>query len=127
MAIFGSIWPTLGLTKLSLNSRVVMYTLYFFIHSLNTQQTALSSTVCYTKMDQTCHCINENSKEVQCLLKDLNNGCEQEARKSFKFFCEVMSQFDCRIKYSVKWNCSDCLVSCVIQLYPCWASDCIFD
>ena len=121
MAIFGSIWPTLGLIELTLNSRVIIYILYFFIHSLNTQQTALPSTVCYTKMDQsqTCHCINDNSKEVQCLLRNLNNtDCEQDARKSFKMFCEVMSQFDCRIKYSVKWNCSDCLVSCVIPLYP---------
>ena len=116
MALLGSIWPTFGLIKLAVILKVVIY---FSIHSLSAQQTVLSSTVCFIGQNGTCHCINDNSKEVQCLLRDLNNtSCEHQARKSFKFFCEVMSQFDCRINYSVKWNCSDCLVSSINLMCP---------
>lgn len=109
-----SILSKLGLSKLWLNSSPAVYILYFFIYIINTKDTVLSSSVCYTDQSRTCHCINNNTKAVQCLLGNLkNSACERNATKSYKLFCEVMSQFDCQTKYSVKWNCTDCLVSCV--------------
>ncbi|CAB4007244.1 Hypothetical predicted protein [Paramuricea clavata] len=112
MALF-SILSKLGLSKLWLNSSPAVYVLYFFIYILNTKDTVLSSTspsVCEMDQSRTCHCINNNTKAVHCLLGNLkNSACERNATKSYKLFCEVMSQFDCRTKYSVKWNCTDCL------------------
>ena len=106
-----SVLPKLRLSKLWSNSSIV-YMLYFSIYILNTQNKVLSLKVCETERDRTCHCSNKNTKAVQCLLGNLNDTClETNARKSYKVFCEVMSQFDCEIKYSVKWNCTDCLVS----------------
>ena len=107
-----SIWSKLGLNKLSLNLSVLVYILYFFLYILNTKHTVLSSAVCFTNQNKTCECINNKSKEVRCLLEELQNtSCEQKAKKSYELFCEVMSQFNCETKYSVKWNCTDCLVS----------------
>lgn len=101
-----------GQTKLWLNSSAVVYIVYLFIYI--TRDKIYSSAVCFTKNDanRTCQCVNNNSTAVQCLLTNISNpSCQLMARESYKYFCEVMSQFNCETMYSVKWNCTDCLVS----------------
>ena len=56
------------------------------------------------------NCSNYHTEAVQCLIHELTD-CQEMANKSYRLFCEVMSQFDCTTTYSVKWNCTDCLVS----------------
>lgn len=54
------------------------------------------------------NCSNYHTEAVQCLIHELTD-CQEMANKSYRLFCEVMSQFDCTTTYSVKWNCTDCL------------------
>lgn len=100
------------LSKSWINSSLIVYILYFAAYTLNKKYTVLSSAVCFTDRKGQCYCNNSNSTAVQCLLGEINDTClKGNATKSYKVFCEVMSQFDCRTKYSVKWKCKDCLVS----------------
>lgn len=71
-----------------------------------------NSQVCHvgSRADANCTCSNNHTEGVRCLIHELTD-CQEMASKSYRLFCEVMSQFDCSIEYSVKWNCTDCLVS----------------
>ncbi|XP_028405710.1 uncharacterized protein LOC114528276 [Dendronephthya gigantea] len=110
MSFIYSIWPSIKLGKSWINSSLIVYILYFAVYILNRKYAVLSSAVCFTDRKGLCYCNNNNSAAVKCLLGGLNDSClEGNATKSYKAFCEIMSQFDCRTKYSVKWKCKDCL------------------
>ena len=120
--------PKFWLRKSCLNSSLLLYILYFLLYVLNTRNTVLLLKFCETQGDQ-CYCPNNNTKAVQCLL-----GSEMtNARRSYKLFCEVMSQFNCETQYSVKWNCTDCLDAYTTWLLAVfapkndssWLSNCI--
>jgi hypothetical protein len=113
-----SVLPKLWPTKSCLKSSLVSYILFFSIYILNTQDTVLSLRVCQTEKDQ-CSCSSNNNtkfnltKAVQCLgdCSISKMKPERKPSESYKLFCEVMSQFNCDARYSVKWDCTDCLVS----------------
>ena len=105
--------PKFRLRKSCLNSRLMLCILYFLIYILNTQNTVLLLKFCETKGDE-CYCPN-NTNAVQCFMGNPYYSEMANAQRSYKLFCEVMSQFNCETQYSVKWNCTDCL-----EAYTMW-------
>ena len=102
---------THGQRKIWLLSWLFMYMIYFVIDVLDSEQTVHSNNVCFVSKNSTCHC-NIVNDGYEKLVKSLTTEeCRSNLSKSYEVFCEVMSQFDCRRRYSVKWNCSDCFVS----------------
>lgn len=114
------------------NSFFIYFYFVVFLVVISVIVDECSSNVCHVGVDASCTCNNSNTKGVQCLTKELNDSCSREvsARKSYRLFCEVMSQFDCTTKYSVKWNCTDCLdaytnwLLAVFSPNQTWFSDC---
>lgn len=103
-----------GIFRPCFNSCFVIYIVYFVVVLFGGSRAVvlITSEVCHVENATKCICINNNTAAVQCLTQGLSHvsPCSKEARKSYRLFCEVLSQYDCRnTRYSVKWNCSDCL------------------